>query len=137
MMPQPSSRRFVCGHVERGDAANAVDVVWKRVERAVRRAARRLTTDAEMRKDLVQEARVKLWELDPSRIDLRDNTGVFYVRRVLINRMWDVQRAEWARVGMGVRAAGVGLHPSLPVQGPFDSTLSAARRLANIAIIAK
>ena len=98
MRPRSLHIRLVSGRVVQGGAARSVGGVWARVERSVRRTARKLTDDPELQSDLVQEAMIKLWQLDPSRIDLGSNVEIFYVRRMLINRMWDVLRAEWLRV---------------------------------------
>ena len=46
--------------------------------------------------DMVQEARIKLWELDVGRVTPRD---VPYIERVLCNRMIDVFRSE-CRAGL-------------------------------------
>ena len=42
--------------------------------------------------DMVQEARIALWELDLGRFSQREAT---YLRRILFNRMVDVYRTEW------------------------------------------
>ncbi|MHB1861398.1 MAG: hypothetical protein ACYCVL_00385 [Gemmatimonadaceae bacterium] len=67
------------------------------VEPALRRGARRLTGNRDLRDDLVQEARIYLWRMDPTRFDLRDKEELRYVRRELLARMWRVWRAEVGR----------------------------------------
>ncbi len=67
------------------------------VEPALLSAARRLTSNRDLRDDLVQEARIYLWRMDPTRFDLRDGEELRYVRRELLARMWRVWRAEVGR----------------------------------------
>lgn len=64
------------------------------IKRSLRPVARRLTEDVEERKDLLQEALVELWAIDPTRFDLREASEIEYLRRMLVNRMWDVWRKE-------------------------------------------
>lgn len=82
-----------------GDSGSAVELALAALEPALRRAARRLTRDADLLDDLIQEARICLWELDPTRFDLTNTSDLRYVCRALINRMWAGWRAE---VGRGV-----------------------------------
>ncbi len=63
----------------------------------LRRTARRLTADPDLRDDLVQEARIRLWETDPTRFDLEDQEDLRYLCRILTNRMWQVWKAEVGR----------------------------------------
>ena len=58
-----------------------------------------LTGDQDLRDDLVQEARICLWETDPTRFDLEDQEDLRYLCRIVIYRMWQVWKAE---VGRGV-----------------------------------
>ena len=88
-----------------GDAALAVDRVWLRFRPPLRRLARRLTDDRDLRKDLVQEAMISLWDIDPTRFDFREWREFTYVRNALMNRMRDVWRAEMSRCVMTVEEA--------------------------------
>jgi DNA-directed RNA polymerase specialized sigma24 family protein len=47
----------------------------------------------------VQEALVELWMIDPTRFDLRERKELNYLRRMLVNRMWDVWRVARLCVG--------------------------------------
>jgi DNA-directed RNA polymerase specialized sigma24 family protein len=121
MMPPTSNPRLVSSRVTDGDARLAVNHVWQLVERPIRWVAGKFTDDPETMKDLVQEAMFKLWELEPSRIDIRNRAEVFYVRRALINRMWDVVRTEWLRVhpdGIAEAVARSALSTAVPPQSP-------------------
>jgi DNA-directed RNA polymerase specialized sigma24 family protein len=64
--------------------------VWEQLEPSIKVFAKRLTTNSEDRKDLVQEAMITLWAQDPARWDFRNARDVSYVRRILHNRMCDV-----------------------------------------------
>ena len=79
------------------DSGRAVKQALAALEPAVRRAAQRLTRDADLIEDLIQEARICLWELDPTRFDLTNTSDLRYVCRALINRMWAGWRAEVGR----------------------------------------
>ena len=78
-------------------AERGVERALAAVEPALWSAARRLTGNRDLRDDLVQEARIHLWRMDPSRFDLRDGEELRYVRRELLARMWRVWRAEVGR----------------------------------------
>ena len=79
------------------DAGRAVEHALAAIEPALRRAVRRMTTDHDLGDDLLQEARIRLWELDPTRFDLQNAEDLRYVCRALINRMWSGMRAEQRR----------------------------------------
>ena len=81
------------------DSRTAVEQALVALEPGLRRTASRLTADADLRDDLVQEARIRLWETDPTRFDLEDQEDLRYLCRILTNRMWQVWKAE---VGKGV-----------------------------------
>ncbi len=81
------------------DSRLAVEQMLVALEPGLRRTARRLTPDADLREDLLQEARICLWETDPTRFDLEDQEDLRYLCRILTNRMWQVWKAE---VGRGV-----------------------------------
>lgn len=81
------------------DSQLAVDLALVALEPGLRRTARRLTADADLREDLVQEARIRLWETDPTRLDLEDQEDLRYLCRILTNRMWQVWKAEVGRGG--------------------------------------
>ncbi|HEY5218546.1 MAG TPA: hypothetical protein VIJ16_02000, partial [Gemmatimonadaceae bacterium] len=64
------------------------------LEPTLQRVAHRLTNNRDLRDDLLQEARIYLWRMDPSRFDLRNVDEVRYVQRELVARMWRVWKAE-------------------------------------------
>ena len=68
----------------------AFGTVWPELAPSIKRFARLITPDRDHQDDLIQEAMIALWNADPTRYDFRDRADVAYVRRVLINRMWDV-----------------------------------------------
>ena len=70
------------------------------LEPALRRLARRLTGDRDLQDGLVQEARICLWDLDPTRFDLLNTQDLRYVCRALRNRMYRGWKAELVR-GVG------------------------------------
>jgi DNA-directed RNA polymerase specialized sigma24 family protein len=70
---------------------SAHDRLWRLMRRiAVSMAA----DDEDLADDLVQEAFVKLWELDPSRFDEADEN---YLKQALVSRMKDALRYEVRR----------------------------------------
>lgn len=79
------------------DSRAAVELTLVALEPGLRHTARRLTDDPDLREDLVQEASICLWETDPTRFDLEDQEDLRYLCRILINRMWQVWKAEVAR----------------------------------------
>jgi DNA-directed RNA polymerase specialized sigma24 family protein len=90
-----------------GDSNLAIAQVWAQLEQSLTGAALRMTKEWEEQEDLLQEALVELWMIDPTRFDLRDRADMAYLRRLLINRMWDVWRKErralhgsWVRGGV-------------------------------------
>jgi DNA-directed RNA polymerase specialized sigma24 family protein len=97
MKPPTWNPCLVSTHLVEGDARLAVIEMWTRVEQPVRRAASNLAKEPETEEDLVQEAMIKLWQLDPSRFDVRSRTAISYLRRALINRMRDVVQSEFLR----------------------------------------
>lgn len=80
-----------------GDAMQAYARVWRYVQYAVERYARSLTEDRDEREDLIQEARVELWRIDPSRCDLQNRNDVDYLRRMLRNCMRDLAKKRVVR----------------------------------------
>lgn len=82
------------------DARDAVALALAAIEPALRRAVRRVTTNLDLADDLLQEARICLWEMDPTRYDLQNAGDLRYVCRALSNRMWSGLRAELKR-GVG------------------------------------
>ena len=89
-----------------GDAARSVEVAWSRLSPDLAPLARRLTSDQDLLDDLLQEARIRLWELDPTRFDLRVGRERHYLWRALKNRMWEVWAREMARGTGGEEATG-------------------------------
>jgi hypothetical protein len=51
--------------------------------------------------DLLQGAQIALWELDPTRFDLRAPSERYYLWRALENRMWKMWAREVGRGGRG------------------------------------
>lgn len=72
-----------------GDSSLAVDPAWSELAPSLRRVARRMTSARDEQDDLLQEALVALWVIDPTRFDLREPAELAYLRRMLVNRMWD------------------------------------------------
>ena len=77
-----------------GSTESALLDVWRDLEPRMRRVALRFAEDPDQVDDLVQEALIELWLIDPSRFLLHDPRDAAYLRRMLVRRMWDVQRAE-------------------------------------------
>ena len=75
-----------------GDSGLAVDPAWSELAPSLRRVARRMTSARDEQDDLLQEALVALWAIDPTRFDLREHAELAYLRRMLVNRMWDAWR---------------------------------------------
>ena len=98
MKPPTWNPCLVSTQLMEGDARLAVIEMGTRVEQPVRRAASNLVKEPETEEDLVQEAMIKLWQLEPSRFDIGNRAEIFYVRRALIDRMWDVVRSAFLRV---------------------------------------
>jgi DNA-directed RNA polymerase specialized sigma24 family protein len=90
-MPEPTRRIRV------SRAESAYRRAWGRIERQVRHVAGRMTDDRDLKDDLVQEAMVLLWDLDPTRFDLRRREDNRYVMRLLSRRMRTVWRREWTK----------------------------------------
>jgi hypothetical protein len=62
------------------------------------RMVNRFTDDLDLRDDLIQEALIWLWEMDPTRYDLNDPGDVGYIRKALANRVYTMWRADpWRR----------------------------------------
>jgi len=59
-----------------------------------------MTRDVDLQLDLVQEARIALWQIDATRFNLRRKRDRAYLRRMLVNRMRNAWRAEMSRRGM-------------------------------------
>lgn len=82
-----------------GDATLAIGRAWRRLEPVVRRAAERFTPDdPDLADDLVQEALIRLWEIDPTRFRLEEPQELYYLRRILIHRMFRVWGREVRRM---------------------------------------
>ena len=77
-----------------GDSGRTVARAWDVLRPTLRPLAQRITQDADEEDDLMQEALIELWLIDPSRFDLRAADDCHYLRRMLANRMWSVQRGE-------------------------------------------
>jgi DNA-directed RNA polymerase specialized sigma24 family protein len=79
------------------DARRSLERVWAQFEPGLLRVARRMTDDADLSDDLLQEARILLWKTDSTRFALDDESESAYLRRTLINRMKDVIRIAASR----------------------------------------
>jgi hypothetical protein len=79
------------------DTADAVPDALAQHDALIRFAARRLAKrDSLLEDDLIQEAAIHLWELDPSRFDASD---VWFIERELIRRM--KREAKRERIASG------------------------------------
>ena len=96
-----------CFVIEDRCAPAIADRIIREAEPYVTRAARYIASDnPSVVEDLVQEARVTLWELDLGRFAQRD---VNYLKRMLCTRMLQVYKAErrgglttgWSKHGAG------------------------------------
>jgi DNA-directed RNA polymerase specialized sigma24 family protein len=118
----------VCG-VHDGDWELSVERAWAVVQPAVACVARELASSVDEQEDLRQEALIRLWQVDPSRFDLRDREEVRYLRRVAINRMRDVWR--------GRRPYGVVMHELTLESTSFCASARAASAAISSARLAK
>lgn len=69
----------------------------KHIHFSARRLARR---DSMLQEDLIQEAAIRLWEMDPSRFDADDAE---YVERELQRRMSHAAQRDWRERGRSRR----------------------------------
>lgn len=76
-----------------GDVMQAYTKVWPHLRMTVEHTARELTKDRDEQNDLIQEARVALWQIDASRCDVRNREDLLYVRKVLKQHMKKVATA--------------------------------------------
>lgn len=83
------------------DTARALEGALASLEPNLKRFARRLTADADLADDLVQEARIRLWELDPTRFDLTERDQLRYVCRTLFNAVLAAAKREARRQAAG------------------------------------
>ena len=75
----------------------AFEKAWSEMRAYVRKSAEHLAQgEADFADDLEQEARIALWDLDPSRFDEDDAE---YVKTALRNRMKDAARKERREAG--------------------------------------
>jgi DNA-directed RNA polymerase specialized sigma24 family protein len=98
------------------DARDSVITAWTRLRPGLERLARRLTREADLREDLLQDALIALWERDPTRFDLREESELAYLLTGLANRMRDTWRAETRRAastGPLYTARSLGMVPNL------------------------
>ena len=71
-----------------GSSDRAFDHAWGLLEKSVRTVAWRLTRNREDQEELVQEARIELWLIDPTRFRLDDARQLRYLRKMVMHRMW-------------------------------------------------
>ncbi|MES2177974.1 MAG: hypothetical protein V4550_08930 [Gemmatimonadota bacterium] len=70
-----------------GDVHNAYIRVWRHVKTSVEIYARQLTTDRDVRDDLIQEASQRLWMEEASRCDIRSREDLLYFKATLTDHM--------------------------------------------------
>ena len=75
-----------------GEVTEAYARIWRRLGPFVTLGARSLARDRNEREELIQEARVKLWEIGSSRCDITDRGDVRVIQRILMNHMRKVAR---------------------------------------------
>lgn len=78
------------GEPDSAQDSAVLEGAWSIVRRAITRKAREISEDRDDQADLVQEALIRLWEMEPSRFDFGDREDLRFVVRLLRNRMWDV-----------------------------------------------
>ena len=79
------------------DTADAVPEALMQHEALITSTAARLSRkDLELENDLIQEAAILLWELDPTRFDAGDR---WFVEQELVRRMRRVRKREWRAAG--------------------------------------
>lgn len=88
------------------DALIRFNEIWPQYERTVRHFAAQITSDHDHQQDLIQEAMIALWECNPGRYNILWKPDKYYVRKILINRMWDV----WGLRGKGDAGETVEVH---------------------------
>lgn len=76
-----------------GDSSRAIALAWVRLLPSLRHVVGRMTPDSDEQEDYLQEALIHLWTLDVTRFDLRLQAERNYLRRMLVNHMWNVRRA--------------------------------------------
>lgn len=70
-----------------GDVLEAYTRVWRRVAITVELDARDLSQSRVERAELLQEARLRLWKIEPSRCDITEPQDVRYIHSILYNHM--------------------------------------------------
>jgi DNA-directed RNA polymerase specialized sigma24 family protein len=93
----------------------AFNAVWPDLAGSMRRFARIISSSLDDQADLVQEAMIKLWQVDPARYELGDPKDVAYLRRVLIHHMYDVWGSEPLRFRNSPDSLARATGPSLSV----------------------
>jgi DNA-directed RNA polymerase specialized sigma24 family protein len=71
-------------------------MAWSRLLPSLRHVVAYMSQDLDEQDDYLQEALVHLWTLDVTRFDLRQHAERSYLRRILVNHMWSLQRAAQA-----------------------------------------
>lgn len=77
-----------------GSSDGAFDRAWEVLQKSVGTVAWRLTRNREDQEELIQEARIELWLIDPTRFRVDDSGQVRYLRKMLMRRMWRVAMQE-------------------------------------------
>jgi len=89
-----------CSEPVIGNALLAMEAMWADAKPILRRLARTMTDDVDLQKDMLQEALILLWELDPTRFDPRKPGARRYLTKMMINQMRIVVRRELSRPRM-------------------------------------
>lgn len=89
------------------DTADAVPGALAEHDALIRSAAKRhAKKDSDLEEDLIQEAAIRLWELDPTRFDAGDR---WFLEQELVRHIRRARKREWRAAGHGNRVAVRGL----------------------------
>jgi DNA-directed RNA polymerase specialized sigma24 family protein len=89
------------------DTADAVPEALAQHGALIRSAARRhAKRDSDLEEDLIQEAAIRLWELDPTRFDAGDR---WFLEQELLRHIRRERKREWRAAGRGNRVPVRGL----------------------------
>jgi DNA-directed RNA polymerase specialized sigma24 family protein len=86
------------------DTADALPEMLAELLPYIRTTALKLAGDQTLAEDLIQEASIELWQMDPTRFAASD---MEYVRASLYKTMHNVARAERSAVGGARRIGGM------------------------------
>lgn len=100
-----------------GATEGAFDRAWALLEKAVRTVAWRLARNREDQDELMQEARIELWLIDPTRFRVDDPPQLRYLRKMLMRKMWQVAMHEKGAPEFVTCSGDVLEHPSMSISG--------------------